>query len=585
MHWKGGRTERMKTKNAFSTSASYLTKPKNVYQMRLKVPPDLHQIIGKKELRFSLRTPYKGEARKYSRAIATKIQSLFMQLRESASMSDQKRQQELTPDQIQEIIRDYVQGTVEHNELDRAIQEKRLDSDQVDSVSLGFDAIIPDLKEALAQNDHVRAVGRFVDSMLTGRQLGLDSGSSGYRVLCREVLKAKIKLLEIEQRRSLGDYSDGNDLQVVESIIRGQHPGISQAADQAPEPVTSILLKDLIAEYSKQKIDAKRWRPRTVDNHRPKFNSLVQFLGNIPVHQITKEMMRNYRRLLDHLPPRFAQNDDYQDVGKVDIEDLKGKHEQTLDVTTKREYMTMAKSIFKYALENEYVTVNPVLNGTIPEKKKRAREQREPFTNEDLTRIFNPATYYKYAKDRPARFWVPILALYTGARLEELCQLHCEDVKQVNGLWIIDINGKNGKRVKNVASERLVPLQPFLVETIGFPRFVERVRQEGHKRVFHGLSKVNKKWGHSLSKDFGRYKTKLGLGLKKTFHSFRHNVTDLLYKKKVPESIIEELLGRSGHTETRTRYAKGHNLRTFYEDAVIKLDYGVDLGRFNGREA
>ena len=56
-----------------------------------------------------------------------------------------------------------------------------------------------------------------------------------------------------------------------------------------------------------------------------------------------------------------------------------------------------------------------------------------------------------------------------------------------------------------------------------------------------------------------------------------HLVTDHLYKTMVMESMIEELTGRAGKTETSTRYAKGYRVQTLYEEAVLKLDYGVDL--------
>jgi hypothetical protein len=45
----------------------------------------------------------------------------------------------------------------------------------------------------------------------------------------------------------------------------------------------------------------------------------------------------------------------------------------------------------------------------------------------------------------------------------------------------------------------------------------------------------------------------------------------------VMESMIEELTGRAGHTETRKRYAKGYRVKTLYEEVVLKLDYELDL--------
>ena len=58
-----------------------------------------------------------------------------------------------------------------------------------------------------------------------------------------------------------------------------------------------------------------------------------------------------------------------------------------------------------------------------------------------------------------AAYWLPILALYTGARLRELGQLRGEDVRQENGVTYIAIgDAGDGQRVKNASSRRSVPL-------------------------------------------------------------------------------------------------------------------------------
>ena len=43
------------------------------------------------------------------------------------------------------------------------------------------------------------------------------------------------------------------------------------------------------------------------------------------------------------------------------------------------------------------------------------------------------------------------------------------------------------------------------------------------------------------------------------------------------ESMIEELTGRAGKTETRKRYAKGYRVQNLYEEVVLKLDYEINL--------
>ena len=106
---------------------------------------------------------------------------------------------------------------------------------------------------------------------------------------------------------------------------------------------------------------------------------------------------------------------------------------------------------------------------------------------------------------------------------------------------------------------------------------MDSVRNHGHLRVFPEIVPVNHRYGHSFSKAFGAYlRKKVGItDPKLVYHSFRHTVTDAMYKALVPESIIESYLGRAGRTETSRRYAKGHYVKTLYEQAVRKLEFDV----------
>ena len=72
-------------------------------------------------------------------------------------------------------------------------------------------------------------------------------------------------------------------------------------------------------------------------------------------------------------------------------------------------------------------------------------------------------------KIRDHRYWLPLLALWTGGRLGELAQLLTSDVVEISGIWVIRItdapdntNSDHVKRLKNPESERDVPVHPML---------------------------------------------------------------------------------------------------------------------------
>jgi hypothetical protein len=56
-----------------------------------------------------------------------------------------------------------------------------------------------------------------------------------------------------------------------------------------------------------------------------------------------------------------------------------------------------------------------------------------------------------------------------------------------------------------------------------------------------------------------------------------NTLADHLYKNMVPESLVEELQGRAGKTETRRTYTMGQTIKNLNTECILKLDYGIDL--------
>jgi integrase len=534
------------------------------------VPKDLRKFVGKTELRYTLNTGYIGLAKSKARLLAGQIQEFYRRLREIIKLG------ELTDEQIADLVNRYFRNFVDGLEKIRVEPGAFGKGDVFDRVNQINQSVCKGAKSALAECDYSYA-WPFTNSLLEKAGLEIKKVSSTHNKICREILIGLIKFGEIEDRRHNGDYSYD---------IKAPFPLSSDKITELPsqeswEEGSSITLQELIDDYKNRQIQSKKWSSNTERNHQPKINTMLQVLGNRPVSEITVDDVRRLAQLLESLPPGFARMKEFKDISDLSPDDLDGKHDKTLDVTTRREYLNFAKSIFTYAEENEYIKKNPVISGIIPPKKKNARGHKLAFDDpEDLAKIFNTDVFLEWSKDIASRFWLPLLALYTGCRLEEIASLYCEDVFEHGELHCIDINDNHDRKVKNQNAIRTVPLHPILVVELKFPQYVERVRAEGHPRVFPELRMVNEKYGHEFSKRFGYYlRKKVGItNKKKTFHSFRHNVSDHLYKKLVMESLIEELTGRAGKSETRKRYAKGYRVETLYEECILKLEYEVARG-------
>lgn len=189
-----------------------------------------------------------------------------------------------------------------------------------------------------------------------------------------------------------------------------------------------------------------------------------------------------------------------------------------------------------------------------------------PFTESELMNIFNPGTFLPWAEMAPHRWWVPMLGLYTGARVTEISQLKLADVSQVGDTWCISIRktvdadrksqrlGRTRQLVKNKSSIRTIPLPQPLLDA-GFLDFLDDARATGHPRLFpHLRSGTSRKtgqsngasYGVSMTAQFGRYlakhcPTENGVG----FHAFRHYFVSELCDQGFSPDLVATLTGHS----------------------------------------
>lgn len=130
--------------------------------------------------------------------------------------------------------------------------------------------------------------------------------------------------------------------------------------------------------------------------------------------------------------------------------------------TIQKKYLAALNGLFEFAqTAGEYPAGDlPTKNHKIytrrDQKKTKSKSGWKPFSNDDLSLIFNAGNLL--ALDKPCDYWLPLLGLFTGGRLSELCQLKPANIRQINGIWAIDINEEDDDQsVKTVAGIRIIP--------------------------------------------------------------------------------------------------------------------------------
>lgn len=311
---------------------------------------------------------------------------------------------------------------------------------------------------------------------------------------------------------------------------------------------------------------------------------------DIPLLTLDRQAMRDFSRILAAQPANPKQKE-YLGKSLLEIEQMEVPQDQRLSDKTLDTKFTMIKSFLNWC-EMEYGIHAKPLNAamTIPKAQRSVEKKRRAFTTEELKALFRPSSYIANTDDKPSNFWIPVISLFTGMRLEEIAQLHVRDIRQDEGVWCFDINeqGYDGKHVKTEAGKRLVPIHPFLINDMRLLDFVQRVGSTGEVRLFPELEREKKgNVGGAVTKWFSRYRRNVGVGEGKgkvsdvVFHSFRHTVvTHLLTVQGVAPRLVQKVVGHdlkgAADIGITANYEGKYPTATLRDEVVLKLAWADD---------
>ncbi len=393
----------------------------------------------------------------------------------------------------------------------------------VDVASMGQAETLAILKECLAIGN-VAPIREFLRIVLSLQGYRIIGNPENLRRLEFRFMEAHVRLIELLTQRDAGGTID------LEAV--------------AP------LRKTLMAEDGKPNIPIIRlfenWRnsgtrrPKTIDEYR---SCVEHFASWIQKHHrvthagnVTRAEVVAYRNAL------VASGLSYKTVGKR---------------------IGVIRTVFGRAVDEGLIVANPC--DRVKVDRPHVREPgRYPFTVQDMQQIFATNVFRGGATidgcGAYGSFWLPLLALYSGARLEEMAQLLVSDVREdPSHGWYFSVDPQEGKTVKTQSSIRDVPIHPALIKW-GFIRFVEDIRKKGERQLFPDLATDKyDRHGSAFSKKWNRHLRKVAKveHRKKSFHSFRHSFKQHCRACDIPEEIADALTGhRSASTEGR-KYGRG----------------------------
>lgn len=388
-----------------------------------------------------------------------------------------------------------------------------------------------------------------------------------------------------------GDYSD-----LIEDDLFARRAGDPTRDDPAamknniPAGVEAQTLEAATERYLATLL-AKPTKEKTKDRYRAELKHIVAFFGkDMPVWRLNANECERFRDSFALLPPNF---EDKIRTGKeiATIVATRGDSDPVLAWSTLDKYLSQLTRFLKWGHKRDYVAKNYAEDLKPLTIKPDGSMAKLPFADEELQRIFLRPIYTGCANDRQgfartgpniirrARYWAPLIGLFTGLRCGEILQLttgHFRISPEGNDFIVLTPDMK----LKTENAVREIPLHPVL-KAIGLVDWVNRRRDRGELALFPEVpahstyddrSTRFSKWYESDLRHFGLGERRAKL----TFHSYRHTFKRALDRADIREDKKEEICGWARGKKTGRRYGTGLEADVL-RACVDAVNYDIDL--------
>ncbi len=295
------------------------------------------------------------------------------------------------------------------------------------------------------------------------------------------------------------------------------------------------------------------------DEWRVSIRRFAELFGDIDVADIDRDMIIDFREAMIRLPSRPKRSISCLPL----LEQIDIARDQDLPLlagATVGKLVTGLRVTLEYAMDPlRLISFNP--GSTVKVKgAKSDPDARLPFSPEELQTIFSdPVMTDPHHSASDTKFWLMLLAVLSGLRIEEMGKLRPTNIKCEKGIWYASIErdsrryrkketaaGGVNKGAKTNNSYRDVALHSILIDA-GFLAYVEKQRQADSEWLFPDLEADQ--YGSrtkAVSRELIRHIRSLGiLDQEKVFHSFRHSMKRACRQTSMKEEIADLLAGHA----------------------------------------
>lgn len=521
------------------------------YEVRVQVPLPWRSAVGKKEVLRSLGT---GDRRVAARLAPQVVADLYSEWQQIAggvpepSLADPKAD-------ITRLAFDSMLSA-----MDAGRKAWPTDDAEYATMLVKREADLRRMARRLQDQD-LEQWEAIADRAIANRGVAVAKGSDEYTSIVQAIAEATIDAVGVFVRRTGGELEAGPQSTAVREA-KAKHAAKAK-------PGESIM--ELFELWSAEALDKGEKRPDTVNQDRKAIQQFASFVGtDRAIDSIAPLEVAEYRGILRDLPPKWMSKKELRGLDmRAAAAKAREKDMPRTAFTTVNKHLSTISPLYSWLIpQPKWAGLRNPVDGLFYTKVK-GKNARPPFSTATLNRILTSPLFTGFLAEGSEhvpgnvladdwRKWIPLVCLFTGARLGEIAQLRIGDVNKQCGVWFVHIreDEKEGLKTKSRKS-RFAAVHPVL-ERIGFLAF-HQLRLEGAGSLDAPLfpelgpnargqiSGTPSRWWRDYLEAIGVKDGADGLGA----HSFRHTLADRLREEaELLDNEVGVCLGHSVKTTT-----------------------------------